>query len=185
MEEIIRQKNILNLMITMHSELRDRYIFRSKLADIILFSSAAILNALVFIDYNFLQKFGLNKEYTQLLIGILSIVIFILSVIMLIVRWKEMSESHDKAASSLSKLLNDCRYILESEDEDRKKLIPRFFDQYKEVNESIVKIPSRKFNSLKSLHLKKVELSKLVSVHPNTPFYLLRMKQLLNGVKFK
>ncbi|HCY76731.1 MAG TPA: hypothetical protein DHV28_12495 [Ignavibacteriales bacterium] len=185
MEEIIRQKNILNMMITMHSELRDRYIFRSKFADIILFSSAAILNALVFVDYNFLQKFGLDKEYTQLLIGMFSIVIFIISVITLIVSWKEKSESHDKAVNLLSKLLNDCRYILESDDDDKKKRIPIFFDQHKQVNETIVKIPSKKFNSLKSLHLKKIELSKLVSTHPDTPLLLLRIKQFLNGVKFK
>ncbi len=185
MEEILRQKKALSMMITMHSVLRDRYIFRSKLGDIILFSSAAILNALVFVDYDFLQKFGLDKEFTQLLIGIFAIIIFILSVITLIVSWKEMSENHDKAASVLSKLMNDCRYILESDDGERKKLIPKFYDQYKEVNESIVKIPSKKFNSLKSLHLKKVELSKQVSLHPNTPFLLLRIKQFLRGVKFK
>lgn len=185
MEEILRQKNTLNMMITMHSEMRDRYILKSKLADITLFSSAAILNALVFVDYDFLQKFGLIKDYTQLLIGILSVVIFILSVISLIVSWKELSESHSKAADLLSKLLNDCRYILESETDERKKLLPKFYEQYKEVNESIIKIPSKKFNSLKSLHLKKVELSKLISLHPDTPIFLIRLKQLLNGVKFK
>lgn len=185
MDIISRQKEVLNMMITMHSELRDRYIFKSKLTDIILFSSAAILNALVFVDYSFLENFGLDKDLIQLLIGILSITIFIISVLALIVSWKEKSEMHDKAANQLSKLLNDCRYILECNDEERMKLIPKFNEEYKQVNVSITKIPTKKFNYLKSIHYKKIELSKMISEYPNTPLLLLRIKRFINGVRYK
>ena len=182
MEEILRQKKVLDMMITMHAILRDRYKFRALIVDIILFSFAVILNALVFVDYSFFENLGINKVTLQILIGIFSIGIFLLSVIVILVNWKEKSDQHANAGSQLSKLLNDCRYILQiNEPAEKQKLLSTFNISYKEINDSIIKIPDNKFLSLKSKHLKKVALSKLLDENPQKSLWKLRLKLFFNG----
>lgn len=182
MHELDRNKKVLSMMITMHSILRDRYKRRSLILDLVIFSSSAILAAFVFIDYKYFSKINISIEDAQFIVGVFSLLIFVLTIINLIVRWKENAENHHKAAIQLFKLLNEARYLLEMEDnEERFSLFRAFNLKYSEIQESLVKIPDKKFNSLKSKHLKKMILSKMLDSNPTMPLILLKIKLLINA----
>ena len=184
MEELDRHKKVLNMMISMHSMLRDSYKKKALIIDLIIFISSAFLTACIFVDSKYVTRFNINNEGFQFYIGLISLLIFILSIVTLIINWKGLAENHDKASLQLSKLLSECRQLLNMKnDQDRVALLNSYHIKYAEIQESIVKIPEKKFNALKSKHLKKVELSKLLDCNPTKPLLLLRIMLLLNNKK--
>lgn len=162
------------MMLTMHSILRDKYKARALFADVFLLVSAVILNSLVFVDVSYFTPF-LNRETDfNLYIGIFSVLIFAVSLIILLVNWKQKSENHNQAVIQLSELLNYGRIILEKlEDQES---IDSFNEKYNQVTSTMVAIPDKKFNYLKSRHLRKVAFSKYLDKHGEMPFWLVKIK---------
>jgi len=187
MEELKRLKKVIDMMVSMHSNLSDMYKFRSQFVNLILIISAFILNILVFADYNFLSEhFGLSIESLKFWRGIASAIIFLTSLIILVVRWREKSEAHKSAKNKLFTLLSDCRKILEVENESsKKKLAKQFVDDYKLIAGDIAPIPSKMFGKLKSKHYRKVEFSKYIDKHKEVPYLLQKLRFFLIGIKKK
>lgn len=175
MEEIKRQKRVLDMMVSIHSKLYDTYKFRALAVEIILLISSVILNALVFVDYEYFSEF-ISKTDAQLFTGIFSIVVFGLSVVMLLVNWREKASKHLQASNELCKLLQEAREIIDDGQTNNTVLLTNFNDKYKQISNIITSIPEKKFNRLKAHHLRKVELSKYISKHPAKPYWLVRIK---------
>lgn len=184
MEEFNRQKKVLNMMISMHSILRDRYKSLDLIANILLLMSSVIMNSLVFANDELYNFFSINSAKAKTIIGILSILIFAISLVFLLVNWKEKSNNHGDAVVQLSALLNECRAMDEIEDSEEKKFMCNTFTQkYIQVNNILVKIPDSKFNYLKYRHYKKIELSKLIDIYPGSPLIVLKGRLFLKSLK--
>ena len=184
LQELNRIERVVKMMITMHSILRDRFKFYTLLIDILLLISAIILNALVFVDFKYLKPVFGSELSSQLAIGIFSVLVFITSMLIFIVNWKRKSENHSQAVKFLFALLNECRKIQSIEDESEKKSVALIFhNKYLEVSNTIVPVPEKKFNYLKAKHLRKIELSKLISKNPGCPVLLLNISVLFKSIR--
>ncbi len=187
MTELQRQKKVLGMMMTAHSVLRDRYLFLSSFFEITLLVAAVILNVVVFIDEAYILRMtGIDGDSQKLIAGIASIIVFGISVVLLQVRWKEKAENHSKALDQLFELLQKCRAIANSEGgTEIVATIETFNKKYFEVFNSIVRIPDKKFNSLKMIHFRKVELSKLIERYPKSRLFILKIKLFISSFKEK
>lgn len=182
--ELNRIERVVNMMITMHSILRDRFKRYSLIVDISLLVSAILLNALIFIDFKYLKPIFNDEISSKIAIGFFSILVFITSIVILTVDWKQKSENHSQAVKILFTLLSECRQIQSIEDESEKKSIASVFhNKYLESSNAIVPIPDKNFNKFKAIHLQKVELSKLISKNPGHPVILLRIYILFSSIK--
>jgi hypothetical protein len=112
MEELNRKKKVLDMMISMHSMLRDRYRSWSFATDLVLLLSAAALNTLIFVDQDYITDYLGDVKKFNFTIGVFSVLTFLLSLVVLLVKWKEKSEQHHNAANELTRLLNSCRDLL-------------------------------------------------------------------------
>lgn len=176
MEEINRQKRVLDMMVSIHFKLHDTYKYKALFIEIFLLSASVVLNALVFVDYKYFQRFSISAEDAQLYTGVFSVLVFALSVVMLLVNWREKCTKHAQAAKELCKLLQEAREIIDAGQANNQLLLTSFNDKYKQINNVITSIPDKKFNRLKAYHLRKVELSKYISKHPKNPYWLIRVK---------
>lgn len=185
--EIDRQKRVLSMMITGHSVLRDRYARLASIFENGLLVSAAVLNCFVFVDEKFISGVtSLSLQDQKVILGVASIIVFIVSIVLLQVKWKEKAENHSKAADQLFILLQECRTLLEFPDGQEKDIaIAAFSKQYGQIMGIIVKIPDSQFNKLKLIHLRKIELSKLIDRHPGSLLLILKIKLFLSSFKTK
>ncbi len=185
MTDIERQRKVLSMMITGHSVLRDRYLFWSASFDISLIVASAILNVIVFVDENYIfTRTGLEPDSQKIIGGLASVIVFAISIVLLRVRWKEKAEDHSKAAEQLFNLMQESRRISTlHEGRTKDEAIEKFNDRYTQVFSTIIKLPEGKFNSLKMIHYRKVELSKLIERYPKSRLFILKIRLFLSSFK--
>jgi len=175
--ELKHHFRIIDMMLTMHSILRDRYQRRAFTADLLVLSSSIILCVVQFLDTDILKTLHIDPKTAQIAGGVSSIFILLVSLVSVMVNWSKKAEKHSHAVGELSRLKAQCREIIKSDTaEDNDK---RSREKNKEcacVLQNVEPIPDRKFNKLKALHKRKVELSKMVDAHPGCPLFLLRLK---------
>ena len=88
--ELERQKRVISMMITMHSILSSKYSRLSSFFEVTLLSVAVIINTLIFADANVITKVTLvNEEHQKMILGFASVIVFLISIILLQVKWKE------------------------------------------------------------------------------------------------
>lgn len=178
MEELNRQKRVIDMMITMHAILTRQNRNWALIFDLLLLLFAVILNTFVFFDNNILGD--IDEKIIKIIIGVVSVIIFFISLVVFRVEWKKLAEQHEFAMHQLTKL--KIKYNLISEVEEiTAERIKKITKSYLKVMEDLPKIPNSKFNNLKKKHLYKIELSKLISKNPTTPIFILKLK-LLFGI---
>lgn len=173
------------MMITMHSVLRDRYLRLSSIFENSLLVASVVLNSLVFIDSKLIfNKTHIDEGSQKIIIGISSILVFAISVILIQVKWKEKADGHSKAAEQLSIFLQECRNLMAMNDGNDKDIAVNEFDKrYMQVSGMLCKIPDNKFTALKLRHYRKVEMSKLASKNPGSPYIILKTRLFLTSFK--
>ena len=183
MNDIERQKKVLNMMVTAHSVLANQYSFQSTFVEISLLVASAVLNALVIADPKFIQNLTTLTEGTQkTIIAVTSVIVFVFSLILLQVKWKEKAENHQKTADQLFILLQECRLILHLDDIEQKNLrVIEFDKKYIQLSGILAKIPDSQFNKLKAHHNNKVELSKLIDNYPGANYWILKARLFLSS----
>lgn len=175
-EELERKYRVTSMMISMHSVLHHRYKTKSLVGSIFFLLTAIILNAFIFFDYDYLEFVGLTTVCIKNIVSILSFLIFLLSIVFMLVDWSKKGEQHLQAINQLSRILNELRSILRINDSSILKYKSELFDElYNQMNETIPKIPDRKFNYLKARHYKKVEISKFIDKHKGKPYFVIRI----------
>jgi hypothetical protein len=186
MKEVEKKKRVIDMMITMHSVLRDKYKFLSSSFEISLLLASVALNALVFVDSNSMSKaLSIRVEALQFMTGVFSVSVFAISLVLLQVKWKEKADEHSKAAELLFQLLQESKRVLSLPNDTNEKSIEEFDKNYVHINSLICKIPDRKFNALKSKHYRKIELSKLIDRYPGSMFVVLKWRLFLYSLKEK
>jgi len=175
--ELKHHFRIIDMMLTMHSILRDRYQRRAFTADLLVLSSSIILCVVQFLDTDILKTLHIDPKTAQIAGGVSSIFILLVSLVSVMVNWSKKAEKHSHAVGELSRLKAQCREILKSDTSEDNDARTR--EQNKECAwalQNVKKIPDRKFNELKALHKRKVALSKMIDDHPGCPLFLLRLK---------
>jgi len=164
------------MMLTMHSILAERYTRRSKLLEISMFAVSILLVASTFIDPKILSFLNFKADITRFIIGLCSIIVFFLSVVSLIVDWKGKAAQFREAFNTLIPLKSEWREILiKFEDLDERDIL-EFTRKSALILSNLIPIPDHQFNKLKAQHYRKVELSKMISQHPGSCVFLLRLK---------
>lgn len=175
MEELRHHYRVIDMMLTMHSALRDRYQRRALLVDLVLLCSSVILCAAVFIDPDVVKSLNIDPQMSRIAIGICSILVFLISVMELRVDWKEKAERHSQANEALGRLKAECRELLKSEDQPDSQRIKEQCHACAWVLNSLPKIPEAEFHRLKALHKRKIELSKMIGTYPGSSLFMLRL----------
>lgn len=114
--------------------------------------------------------------------GVLSAIAFLASLTSLRADWKGKSERHQSATRRLSDVLSTFRQSLKEDGTWNDELENDLHSIYNNGMNDIVEIPSNKFNRLKSRHLRKVELSKMLDKNPKTPLFILWVSLLLQSL---
>ncbi len=175
MEELNRQYKIIDMLLTMHSILRDRYALMGTILNLIIMGSSIIICASVFIDSSAIKWLGFNNEDARMAIGLFSILVFFLSLVSLICDWSKKAEKHSQTAETLSRLKGECRDLITLTPEDEAQIIQWISSCRIQLNSLPVKVPEKKFNKLKAIHKNKIELSKLTDEFPGSSTGLLRI----------
>ncbi len=181
-EELSHHYRVVDMMLTMHSALRDRYSRRALAADLLLLLFSLILNALVFLDPSILDALGFSHDSSRIAIGVSSILLLFLSLVSWRVDWKERAQSHSQAADTLGKLKLDCRSALEAVPADEQRIQQQANTSAWVLN-SLQKIPEAQFITLKALHKRKIRLSQLLDTYPAVPILILRARLMWDNVR--
>jgi uncharacterized membrane protein YqjE len=113
-QELEHHYRVIDMMLSMHSKLRDDNQKLALVVNLLLLTSSVLLSTLVFVDPAILKFLKIDPQVSQVSIGLCSTVVFLISLIELRVDWKEKMERHSQACEILSKLKADCRELLKS-----------------------------------------------------------------------
>ncbi|WP_366924371.1 hypothetical protein MFMK1_001341 [Metallumcola ferriviriculae] len=171
--DIERQFGVIDMMLTAHSFLRDRYDFYAQIFDVLQFVVAVVLNSAVLADVFNLMQIG--KQVTNIIIGISSIILLLLSLTTLVMGWKDKALKHNEAAGILSNMKLNCR-LLKLEPVLSLEQVQKQTDAYNnKLNDLPISIPERQFLKLKAYHQRKKMLSEAMSEYPGSSAFLIRM----------
>lgn len=174
--ELQRIRRVSDMLITMHSVLRDEYSRRSIAVDCALFASSIILVALVFMDPVLLGWLPLSDTGSRVLLGVFALVTFFLSLIVFRVDWKAKAELHKRAAEAYSNIKLECQEFLTTFDTASDTEIHKLLTRYRDLGEICVSVPEGSFLRLKNKHKLKVALSKYLDDNPGACLLFLKMK---------
>jgi hypothetical protein len=174
--EIERIARVSNMLVTGHSNLRERYAKRALALDVTILGVSVWLTSVVFVE----PKIGLTLTPfhmdPQIWIGLLSIATLFLSVIQLRVDWKGQSDAHKRSADIYSKVKSETRHLLEAKRAITREDARELLIQYELSSDLGCSIPENEFLKQKTEHLKKVAISKFLDKHPGASITLLRLR---------
>src|SRR5215216_1092157 len=87
--DIRRRARVVDMMLSMHSTLRDRYARWAAILDLVIFAGSLVLLATVLLDPRVLGFLRISDDGARVTMGLVSTLIFFLSIVALRVDWKE------------------------------------------------------------------------------------------------
>lgn len=171
--EIRRRYRVADMMITMHSILRDTYSFRTIVLDSAIFLSSIVIAALAFVDPDLLDWLPWAADSTRIMIGLVAVFTFFIGLVSARVDWKGKSDAHARAAAAYTQAkfkLNPTDSEL-NEEEIRRTLL-----QYEEIARTTITVPDSKFLRLKAEHYMKISLSRILDRFPAASIRLTRLR---------
>lgn len=176
LEKLQRLHDVSNQMASQHAFLRDRFSRRATLTDVMLMISAGALSVLTFIDNDTLQLLGFAEGRSSLIPGLISLIVFSLSVITWKMDWKERKSAHGDAASALAQFKIKMRDRIGSSSAMSEEEHHEINDEYQRMLTMLEPIPEKLFLDSKRHHKRKKQISKSLSNYPSTPIWLIRCK---------
>ena len=171
-DEFARQLRVVDQMMTAHCVLRDTYERRALAQDVVTLSCSVLLAATTFLDPKVFDIIGVPGQRAWLTRGVAALVLFAMTVVGLRIRWKERSGTHRVAASALGELKLAGRSIDPASTPDK---ADAWLQEARRLLKSIPEIPDRLFLCLKARHLRKIEVSKMLSRRPGAWLPALRV----------
>lgn len=173
--QIEKTRKKADLLCSAHANLKDRYARRAVLLDSFLLISSALLAIHILADKDFLQKvtpFGL--EY-QTILAVLSIFVFVLSILELRVNWKGKAQAHAKSLALYAEVKRELGYIISSS-RIIKADVMRVISKYDMAAELGTSISEKDFLTQKKKHRAKIKMSKYLDdfPHANIPLTCLK-----------
>jgi len=180
-EELNRQARVVDQMLSMHSALRDRYARRAKCLTLGVLGCSVVLCTVTFLPDDALGFMGVSPFANRVIVGVLSSLVFFLSLVDLCVAWGKASWRHGEAAETLAKFKHRYRTAISAgtvATGDGAELTREFG----QVMAALCPIPDKQFASLKAYHLRKVRLSQMIDAHAGCPVWWLRLRLVWEGV---
>jgi hypothetical protein len=164
LEELRRQRRLVDQGLTMQSRLRDRdrLMGTSLLCAILILSVVGVAFAFAGPDHA-VTLAGLTAARTTWL-GWLAVGTLALVLVELVVDRRGAAQRRADAVRVLGALKAEYRVPPAAEEEVT--TAARMSERYAQAMETMPAVPERSFNRLKAAHLRKVEISKLLSEHP-------------------
>jgi hypothetical protein len=167
--ETERQYRVLQQTLSAHAALRDGYSAKAKAAEIVLLVCATIFCATTFAGEGVYADLGVSAQTGRLVLGVASVLAFGASLAILVIDWRGSAARHGDAAQKWTAALEEFRRRRLGDgswpEEERLALNAAYW----EADTNSVSIPEKSFNRLKARHLRKVEVSKLLSKYPGCP----------------
>ena len=171
--ELRRRYRVTDMLITMHSLLHEKFGRRALIVDGIIFFSSVVLVALAFMDPDLLEWLPGSTESSRITIGSIAVVTFFMSLINNRADWKGKADAHDRAAQLLSQL----KFKLAGLHEDKQTIeLEYLLASYEEITIAMVPIPDSNFLTLKSEHLLKLKISRILDRYPGSWVCLLQLR---------
>lgn len=162
--EFSRQRRLVDQMITMQSRLRDwNGLAGALLTSIILLASTVGVGFAFASDSSVITIAGISAQRTTWL-GWLAVMTAALTVIDLVIDRRSAARSRADAVRILSELKAEYRVGLPPGAEVAE--VERISAKYAATFNAVPPIPDYMFNRLKAAHLRKVEISKIISARP-------------------
>lgn len=164
--ELERQRRLVDQMVTMHAVLRDRARRISIAISIVLLSGSIVSAALAFAgDDTRLELVGIGLTRSTWL-GVFSVLVFVGTLVELVTDYRGVARQHSSAVRMLSNLKAQYQRAAPDAHSDWTAAATALSARYVDVMAQLVPIPESRFNNLKARHLRKVEISKLLSATP-------------------
>jgi hypothetical protein len=179
--ELDRRRRVVDVMVSAHARLRDRYHRRALVVDLAIFAGSTILCATVFVDPQLISSTSLSETGARGLLGGMSVLIFFLSIVAMLFEWKEAAGRHGRAAIVLGDLKAKGR-LLAAGVQSGSPEAEEFVRLYDSLMPTLPPIPDDQFVKLKAYHRRKVELSQAIDHNPNAPVFVLRLKLRFDGI---
>jgi hypothetical protein len=180
-EEYQRKFKVLDMMLSGHSSLCERYRRRS-IGLILAIMALSILGATLALQAdNGVEIFSIDLEL-KVWLALLSGVIFFLSIVELVLDWRGRAWSHGDAARRLGILKGEFRRAVVTDEKVETDGVDLDVE-YDQTTAAIVEIPNSVFNRLKAKHRRKIEISKLLDESPGAPLLLLRWRVFRAGIR--
>ena len=173
MDHLARQRRVVDMMLTMHSVLRDRYQCRAAVFDVAVLVLSTFICGVTFASDAVLMKLGLPPGTGTFSVGLAGIALFALSVVSMQVGWKEQSGAHDRACQVLARLKGQLRGAE----------VPIEAERFAAELSDLVPIPDGQFIKLKARHARKVGLSKALGRFPASPLWVIRLRLALRDIR--
>ncbi len=171
--EIARQYRVLKQTLSMHSDLRDEFIFKSRVAEIVILVCSVILCSVTFASDDFYHTLGIVPGQGRVVMGIASVAVFAFSLALIVLSWNREAAQHAEAAKRWSDVLQRFRATRLEDKSWPSQVWAELSGLYWQADKFSVDIPGRRFNTLKARYLRKLLISRLKSKHPGAPHFIL------------
>lgn len=168
LEELRRQRRLVDQGLTMQARLRDRdqLVGTSLLCAILALSVVGVAFAFAGPDHA-VTFIGLTAARTTWL-GWLAVGTLVLVLVELVVDRRGAAQRRGDAVRVLGAL--KAEYRVPPARGDEVAAAARMSERYAQAMETVPAVPERSFNRLKAVHLRKVEISKLLSERPGMSY---------------
>lgn len=181
--ELARQFRVLRQTLSMHRMMKYRYQKLAVTIDIILLACAVVFCATTFASDDVFSLIGLSPENVRFILGVASIFAFFASLVALRVGWKGKIALHQESEQKLTSALQLFRELRKDDETWPQEQSSDLHCAYWEAMNNIIDIPEKKFVGLKSRHLRKVQISKMLDDLPGCPVFVLRLILLYRSIK--
>jgi hypothetical protein len=164
LEEITRQRRLIDQLSTMHSMLRDRYKLQGTALTCVVLVGSVVAIAFAFAGGSArVTILGLTANRSTWL-GWFAVLTFSLTLVDLILDRRGAARRHGDAVRQLAAIKAEYRTPPSPGQEIAER--DRRSERYQAVMDALPPIPERQFNRLKAWHLRKVAISRHLSANP-------------------
>jgi|GEM_PF-2562280 len=174
LDELTRVRRVADQSCSAHARLRDRYKSLATVLDTVVLCASAWVTALALVDPAFALRLTPAGMPSTLWIGLLSIAVFVATLVQLRLDLKGKADAHRRAFEAQSEIkyaANDAEQ--HAGDADR---LAAVYGKVALAAAVGVSIPEKEFLPQKALHLRKVEISKLLDKRPFASLALVRLR---------
>src|SRR5205809_2804587 len=175
--ELARRRRVVDMMLTAHSILRDRYAVRATALDVAVLGLSVLLCLTTFLDPAVLRVAHVSETTAHITLGVSSAAVFFLALVQLRVDWKARAVEHQRACEKLARLKGDYRRLATNSATGGSagpSETARVLEAADRVLEELRPIPDSEVATLKARHNRKVEVSRILDRYPGAPVVLLR-----------
>lgn len=181
-DQFERMWRVLDMAITGHSILRDRFRRREQAITLAIMVFSIVAVSLAFVNGEPRVTLLGKEAKVATWVGSLTAGIFFFALLDSLVDWKRSTWAHEDAARRLSELKSKFRratvdgQAVDSGDIDLRA-------EYEATMENVAVIPESTFLALKAKHHRKVAVSRLVDDHPGAPLLFVRLLAVWRGLR--